>query len=188
MVKKEIRVIGIDDSPFEKFSKRKKTLIIGTIFRGGSWLDGVLSTKVTIDGDNSTSELIKMINKCKFKPQLQCILLDGIAFGGFNIIDIEKLNKQTKIPVAVIIRKKPDIQNIKKVLTKINKKDKIKLIEKAGIPIKINKIYVQFKGLTLDELKDILKVTCTRSLIPEPIRIAHLIAQGIYFGESKGKA
>ena len=43
MVKKEIRVIGIDDSPFKKFS-RQKILVIGTIFRGGNWLDGVLST------------------------------------------------------------------------------------------------------------------------------------------------
>jgi endonuclease V-like protein UPF0215 family len=188
MVKKEIRVIGIDDSPFEKFSKRKKTLIIGTIFRGGSWLDGVLSTQIIIDGNNSTSELIKMINKSKFKPQLQCILLDGIAFGGFNIIDIEKLNKKTKIPVVVVIRKKPDIENIKKVLVKINKKGKIKLIDKAGMPVRIGKIYVQFKGLELEDVKEILKVTCTRSLIPEPVRVAHLIAQGIYFGESKGKA
>ncbi len=182
-----MRVIGIDDSPFEKFSK-KKTLIIGTIFRGGSWLDGVLSAKVTVDGNDSTSELVKMINKCKFKPQLQCILLDGIAFGGFNVIDVEKLNKKTGIPVIVVIRRKPDIENIKRVLININKKNKIKLIDKAGLPFKVGKIYVQFKGLQLDEVKEILRITCTRSLIPEPIRIAHLIAQGIYFGESKGKA
>ncbi len=187
MVKKEIRVIGIDDSPFEKFSK-KKTLIIGAIFRGGSWLDGILSTKVTVDGNDSTSELVKMINKCKFKPQLQCILLDGIAFGGFNVIDVEKLNKKTGIPVIVVIRRKPDIENIKRVLIKINKKNKIKLIDKAGLPVKVGKIYVQFKGLELDLVTEILGITCTRSLIPEPIRIAHLIAQGIYFGESKGKA
>jgi len=187
MVKKEIRVIGIDDSPFEKFSK-KRTLIIGTFFRGGSWLDGILSTKVTIDGNNATSKLISMINESKFKPQLQCIFLDGIAFGGFNIVDIEELNKRTGIPVIVVIRRKPDIQNIKRVLVKINKKKKTKLIDKAGIPVKIGKIYVQFKGLELDVVKEILRIACTRSLIPEPIRVSHLIAQGIYFGESKGKA
>jgi endonuclease V-like protein UPF0215 family len=89
---------------------------------------------------------------------------------------------------VVVIRKKPDIENIKKVLVKINKKGKIKLIDKAGMPVRIGKIYVQFKGLELEDVKEILKVTCTRSLIPEPVRVAHLIAQGIYFGESKGKA
>ena len=133
-------------------------------------------------------KLIEMINKCKFKPQLRAILLDGIAFGGFNIVDIAELNKKTKIPVIVVIRKKPDIANIKKVLVKIGKKSKIKLIDKAGVPVKVGKIYVQFKGINLDDVKEILRITCTRSLIPEPIRAAHLISQGVYFGESKGRA
>jgi len=29
---------------------------------------------------------------------------------------------------------------------------------------------------------------CTRSLIPEPSRLAHLIAAGVGLGESKGRA
>lgn len=188
MVKDEIRVLGIDDSPFERFSKGKKTLVIGTLFRGGKWIDGILSTKVNIDGNDSTSKLVEMINNCKFKPQLQCIFLDGIALGGFNIIDIEKLNKKTGIPVIVVIRKMPGIKKIKEVLIRIGSKNKIKLIDKAGKPIKIGKIYVQFKGIRAEEVNDILRITSTRSLIPEPIRVAHLIAQGIYLGESKGNA
>ena len=185
-MKKEIRVIGIDDSPF-KF-KKGNTLVIGTIFRGGNFMDGVLTTKVKVDGDNSTSKLIKMINDCKFKPQLQCILLDGIALGGFNVIDIHKLNKKTKIPVVVVIRVMPDIEKIKKTLTHIDKKDKIKLIEKAGHVYKIDRIYCQIAGLSIERAKSILKITSTHSLIPEPIRIAHLIASGVAFGESKGRA
>ena len=91
MLKKEIRVIGIDDSPFDKF-KKGKVLVVGTVFRGGLYLDGILSTKVIIDGNDATTKIIEMINKCKFKPQLQCIFLDGIAVGGFNVIDIKELN------------------------------------------------------------------------------------------------
>ena len=188
MYKNEIRILGVDDSPFKKIEKGKKTRIIGTVFRGGSWIDGILSTQVAIDGNNATSKLIEMITKSKFKPQLRAILLNGIAFGGFNIIDIGELNKKTGIPVIVVIRKNPDIAQIKEVLIKIHKKSKIKLIDNAGIPVKIGKIYVQYKGIELEGVKDILRITCTRSLIPEPIRVAHLIAQGIYLGESKGNA
>ena len=187
MIKKEIRVIGIDDSPFNKFD-RGNILVIGVIFRGGSWLDGVLSTKVRVDGNNATKKLTEMINKCRFKPQLQCIFLDGIALGGFNVVDIEKLNKKTGLPVIVVIRRKPDIETIKKTLIKINKKNKIKLIEKAGKPVKINNIYAQLKGISKGKAKKILDIVCTRSHIPEPVRIAHLIASGIVKGESKGKA
>src|SRR3989344_402165 len=145
MFKKEIRVIGIDDAPFRKFSKGK-VFVIGTVFRGGTLLDGILSTKVNVDGSNSTKKIIEMVNKSKFKPQLRCIFLDGIAVGGFNIIDIQELNKQTKLPVIVVIRKKPDIA------------------------------------------KEILKIACTRSHIPEAVRLAHIIASGIVDGESRGRA
>ena len=44
-MKSQIRVIGIDDSPFDKNSN-KKVLVVGTIFRGGDFMDGLLSTKV----------------------------------------------------------------------------------------------------------------------------------------------
>ena len=187
MVKKEIRVIGIDDSPFDKF-KDSKILIVGVVMRGGSWIDGILSTKVDVDGNDSTKKIIEMVNKCKFKPQLQCIFLDGIAVAGFNVIDVKELSKKTKLPVIIIIRRKPDIENIKKTLVKIKKQQKIKLIEKAGNVIQVDDIFVQLIGIELEHAKKILKIVCTRSLIPEPIRLAHLIAQGVTFGESKGRA
>jgi len=187
MIKKEIRVIGIDDSPFDKF-KKGKVLVVGVVMRGGDFIDGVLSTKVDIDGDDSTCQLVNMINKSKFKLQFRCIFLDGIAFGGFNVVDVKELNKKTKIPVVTIIRRKPNIEKIKNTLKRIGKKDKIKLIDKAGNVTKIGEIFVQVTGISLTKLKKILKIVCTRSLIPEPIRLAHLIAAGIVKGESKGRA
>lgn len=187
MYKREIRILGIDDSPFKKF-KKGNILVIGTIFRGGTLLDGILTTKVSIDGNNSTKKLIHMINSSKFKPQLRCILLNGIALAGFNVVDIEELNKKTKIPVIVVIRKYPDFKKIEETLKKINKHKKYKLIHKAGPVEQVGKIYIQKKGISLEKTKHILKLTCTRSLIPEPIRVAHLIASGVITGESKGKA
>ena len=186
-MKREIRILGIDDSPFDKF-KDKQVLVVGTVFRGGDWIDGILSTKVSVDGRNSTDKLIEMINKCKFKVQLRAIMLDGIAFGGFNVIDIEKLNKKTNIPVIVVIRRMPDFKKIEQTLNKLGKKSKFTLMKKAGKPTKYNKIYFQYKGTTEERAKQILKISCTRSLIPEPIRVAHLIAAGIVEGESKGRA
>lgn len=187
MLKKEIRILGIDDAPFDKF-KNEEVLIVGTIFRGGNFLDGILSTKVTIDGDDATEKLVAMINSSKFKSQIRAMILDGIAVGGFNIVDIDDLNKKTGIGIIVVVRKNPNISEMKMALTKINKKEKIKLIENAGDVQKIDSIYIQFKGLDIEVVREILKLTCTRSHIPEPVRIAHLIASGIVTGESKGRA
>ncbi len=184
-MKKEARFLGFDDAPFDKF-KDKQVLVVGTFFRGGSQLDGILSFKVKVDGSDSTAKLIKSINKSKFKPQIQCIFLNGIAFGGFNIIDIKELSKKTKIPVIVVIRKMPDLKKIKAVLKKIKMQKKIKLIEKAGKPVKIKDVYCQLVGISPEKAQDILNIACTRSYLPEPIRAAHIIAAGIAKGESYG--
>ena len=104
------------------------------------------------------------------------------------MIDVKELNRKTKLPVIIIIRKKPDIDNIKKTLIRINKKQKIKLIEKAGNVFQVDNIFVQLTGIDLEQAKKILKIVCTRSLIPEPIRLAHLIASGVAVGESRGRA
>ena len=187
MLKQEIRVIGIDDSPFDKF-RDKKTLVVGVVMRGGLYVDGILSSKVSVDGNDATTKIIEMINKCKFKPQLQCIFLNGIAVAGFNIINVKELNKKTNLPVIVVIRRNPDIKNIKKTLIKIKMKNKIELLKKAGKVEKFGDIFVQLAGITFENAQKILKIVCTRSLIPEPIRLAHLIAQGVVLGESKGRA
>ena len=187
MVKKEIRVIGIDDSPFNKF-KNRKVLVVGVVMRGGISVDGILSARVSVDGNDATKNIAQMINKCKFKPQLQCIFLDGIAVGGFNIIDIKELNKKTKLPVIVVIRRNPDIAKIKKTLIKIKKQNKIKLLEKAGKVMQLNDIFVQLAGIDFEKARKILRIVCTRSLLPEPIRLAHMIASGVVLGESRGRA
>jgi len=186
-MKKEIRVLGIDDGPFDKFND-KEIIVIGTVYRGGSFIDGVLSTKVKVDGDDSTEKLVKMINNCKFKPQLQAIILDGIAVGGFNVIDVDDLNKKTGIPVIVVMRDYPDFKKIEKALTKLNHEEKIKLLKKAGKVYKLDDIFIQIIGLNLKQAEEIINITCTHSLVPEPLRVAHLIASGVVDGESRGRA
>ena len=67
-------------------------------------------------------------------------------------------------------------------------KNKVELIDKAGEIHSYQDIYFQMHGIDKDKTKEILDLTCTRSNIPEPIRIAHLIGSGLTYGESKGRA
>ena len=155
-------------------------------------MDGVLSTHVHVDEEDATYNLIEMINRSKLKSQTQAILLDGIAVGGFNVINIEGLWKHTGIPVIVVVRKMPDFRELEKALQKLGMERKYSLMQKAGLPQKVRiregEIYIQISGMTLNEAKEVLNVCCTTSLIPEPIRAAHLIGAGIVKGESKGGA
>ncbi len=190
-MKREIRVLGIDDSPFKK-EKDEEVLVVATFFRGGDFVDGILSTKITRDGIDATEKIIAMVKRSKFHPQLQAILLDGIAFGGFNVVDIEEIAKHTKIPTITIIRKNPDLVKIKATLKKLGMEEKFKLMEIAGKPVKVTlkrgHIWIQYKGCSLQKAVEIVRLTATHSYIPEPIRVAHLIGQGIVDGESRGAA
>ncbi len=189
MFKKQIRLLGIDDASFEKGDEQ--VLVIATFFRGGQSMDGVLSTHVHVDGDDATDKVIQMINNSKFKSQIQAILLDGIAFGGFNVVNIEGVWKHTGIPAIVVVRKMPDFDKLEKTLRKLGMEKKYQLMEKAGKPKKITlsqgTIHIQTAGISFAEAEQIIKLSCTHSNIPEPIRAAHLIGAGIVRGESTGR-
>lgn len=186
-MKREIRIVGFDDASFDKFAD-SEVMVIGAVFRGGLWLEGVMTDAVAVDGDDATSILIKMVGRSRFKSQLQCIMLDGIALGGFNIVDIELLSEKTKIPVIAVMRDYPEFEKMHAALRKLGKGDKIGLLEKAGEIHKAEEIYFQVTGMTVEKAREMLKMTSTRAQIPEPVRVAHLIGAGIGKGESTGRA
>ncbi|MCK9151013.1 DUF99 family protein [Methanobacterium alcaliphilum] len=190
-IKPEIRILGIDDAPFTPH-KEGEVLIVGTVFRGGFWLDGVLTTHIQVDGSDSTNKIVTMVSESRQWGQIRVIILDGITFGGFNVVDIREIYKKTDIPVIVIMRKIPKFEKIKKALQKFpDWEDRWDNIKKAGKVYEVRAkepIFVQISGIDLDDAIEIVKLSTTRSAIPEPIRAAHIIAAGVETGESKGNA
>ena len=88
-MKSQIRILGIDDSPF--MFNEKYTSVIGVVMRGGEYLEGVIKKEISIDGNDSTYICKKMINNSRHRNQLRAVMIDGIAFGGFNVVDIEQV-------------------------------------------------------------------------------------------------
>jgi uncharacterized protein len=187
MVKKEIRILGFDDSPFDKF-RDEKVLVVGAFYRGGQFLDGVVSGYVKVDGSDSTSRLISLLKKSKFLTQLRAVMLDGIAMGGFNVVDITRICRSTGLPVIVVMRGYPDIEKMTRALVKIGQGRKALLMKKAGRIYRYRKIHFQVCGMSPEEAREVLSVSITHSEIPEALRVAHLIAGGIVKGESRGRA
>ncbi|MEK6820293.1 MAG: DUF99 family protein, partial [Nanoarchaeota archaeon] len=185
-IKKEIRILGIDDSPFSR--NDREVLAVGIVYRGGNYLDGLLSFHIKRDGKDATEKIIRAVKKTRHKEQLQLIMLDGLTLGGFNVADIQEIRRKTKFPVIAVMRKKPDMKKFFLALKKAGRsREKLKMIERAGKihELKINKknLYIQTAGISLKKAESILKLTCLHSNIPEPLRVAHLIASGIVNGE-----
>lgn len=181
--------IGIDDAPFSKQHKGDVP-IVGAVY-AGLRLEGVLSTKIRRDGQNATRAIYSMIERSRFVGHLQAVLLQGIALGGFNVVDIQKLSVWLGLPVLVVIRKMPDLTSVERALTErvSGGARKWKLIQKAGAIEALGEIFVQRANLSLAEAKLLCEKLTPHSLIPEPLRAAHIIAGGVTLGEnSRGRA
>jgi endonuclease V-like protein UPF0215 family len=113
-------------------------------------------------------------------------MLDGITFAGFNVVNIKELNAETKLPVIAVTRDKPDLKDIRKALWNLPSPEKRwKAVANAGEIIEVNtrgkndKVYMEICGILEEDARKILKLTSTRSSVPEALRVAHLVASGV---------
>lgn len=183
MIKSEIRVLGVDDGKFVPHTKGS-AVVVGVVFRGGCWIDGVMHTSVEIDGFEATERLASMIKGSVHFRQLRLVMLNGITFAGFNVVDIKRLNLDTNLPVIALTREKPDLEAIRKAVDKMPQSEKRwEAILAAGeiheIRCRGKTRYMETAGISESDAKKIVELTSTRSSFPEPLRVAHLIASGI---------
>jgi endonuclease V-like protein UPF0215 family len=190
-MKAEIRTLGIDDGSFDKFDKeQKKICLVGVVMRGNSVMEGVLTKSVEIDGDDATKTITSMVNTTKHRDQLRAVLTDGITVAGLNVIDISHVSRKTGLPIIVVSRKLPDLEKMDEALKHVkDSKKRSGLLRKAGPMYKMEtpKVNFQCRGCDEKRAREIIRVTVNRSVLPEPIRLAHLIATGISRGESVGR-
>jgi len=190
-VKPEIRVLGVDDGFFIPHTKGTVD-VIGVVYRGGYWLDGVMRTEVTIDGTDATEKIASMIKESPHHDQLRVVVLNGITFAGFNVVDINELYKRVNLPVMAVTREKPNFAEIKKALENLPERERRwKAIENAGNIIKVKTrnteeaVYAQIAGVSQKDAEKILRTTSSRSNVPEALRVAHIIASGLTRPEEK---
>lgn len=183
VIKPEIRILGIDDGKFIPHTQGN-VLIVGVVLRGGCWIDGVMHTSISIDGLDATEKFASMINSSPHRRQLRLVMLNGVTFGGFNIVDLQKLYCLTKLPIIAATRDEPNMEAIHQALKNLPEtEERWRIVLAAGeihkIACKDSSLYVGLAGVGLDDAKKIIELTSTRSCFPEPLRVAHLIASGI---------
>jgi endonuclease V-like protein UPF0215 family len=181
-------VIGFDDAPFER-AHRGNVLIVGAVY-AGLRLEGVLSGKVRRDGVNSTPVLIELVAGSRFVTHVQALLLQGIAFAGFNVVDLAAVHAALGVPVIAVARRQPDFAAIRRALLQRvpGGRRKWALIERLGPMERAGKVFVQRAGISLDSAQELITRLAVHSDLPEPLRTAHLIAGGIVTGESRHRA
>lgn len=207
-----VNVIGFDDGPFPR-DHRGDVLLVGVVC-SATRVDGIVSGKIRRDGADATRKMVELVRKSQFGEHIQAILMQGIAVGGFNVVDIHGLSRALSIPVLVVVRRPPDMPAVERALFSDvpharprvpGAKRKWKLIQSAGeleevgpsrraqkrasgLSVAGPRLWVQRAGLTLEQARRIVTATTLHGNIPEPLRVAHLIAGGITTGKSRGRA
>ena len=181
-------VVGFDDAPF-LHAHRGDVRVVGAVCCR-TRLDGVLSGRVRRDGANATDTLIELVSGSKFDEHIRAVLLQGIALAGFNVVDIHRLSRELDVPVIVTVRRHPRLAMVKDALfdRTPGAARKWKLIEQAGPLEKSGAMWIQRIGLDAAEADALLRATTLHGNVPEPLRLAHLIAGGVTTGQSRGRA
>jgi endonuclease V-like protein UPF0215 family len=207
-----VNVIGFDDGPFEH-AHRGDVLLVGAVC-AGQRLDGVVSGRIRRDGADATRRMIELVERSQFRRHIRAVMLQGIAVGGFNVVDVHALSKALAVPVLVVVRRPPDLAAVERALFSVDPparprvrgaRRKWRLIQQAG-PIEPlgtsrrasrrpsglgsapQRLFVQRVGLSLAEARVLVTATTLHGNVPEPLRLAHLIAGGIAAGRSRGRA
>lgn len=188
MTRRLSNVIGVDDGPFPR-AHRGDVPIVGAVLTR-TRLDGIVVDHVRRDGANATSRVAAMVRRSPFFEHVQAIMLNGIALGGFNVVDLRRLHAELGLPVLVVARKAPDLAAIERALrTRVpGGARKWRLVQAAGPMEPLEGVWVQRAGITLASAAQLLRDSRVQGLVPEPLRLAHLIAGALVRGVSAGGA
>ena len=179
--KKGIRGLSIAES-FTQNSK--KSVLVGIVMRRDLVIDGFVFGKTTISGNDATDEILQMYEKLN-RFDVSYLLISGVIISLYNIVDIKKIHEKLKIPViAITYNDSSGIEGALKHHFKDKAKPKIeeyqKLEERTKIKLKTNyEVYTRTEGCTFSEAKNLLNELTLQGSIPEPIRVAQLLARTI---------
>ncbi|MFQ5919293.1 MAG: DUF99 family protein [Thermoplasmata archaeon] len=190
-MKEQVRVLGLDDGPFSFGDPT--VAVVGVVVRLPSYVEGVLVTEVEVDGTDATARIVEALQQSRFREGLALIMIDGVALGGFNLVDIAQVHRETGVPAMTVTRKDPDLDAMEKALrarfpdwearAEVIRRSPLEQVETPHKPL-----YVLREGIGSEDAVDLIRRSTVRGALPEPLRIAHLMATALKTGESKGSA
>jgi len=174
-MKKNLRLLAIDDSPFQR-DYDENTFLVGLTFRGMT-LDRADKVRITIDGEDAQRGIMKLYEMGGREARI--ILLHGTTFAGFNIVNITALWRQIGVPIAAFLEKPPREQIIIETLerlfpTKIHVFLSNPAYEEFDTPKGV--LYCAHTGISESEIQELISTYSIESKLPEPVRVAHIVA------------
>lgn len=180
-------IVGIDDAPFAP-SDAGPVSIVGAVFADRR-LDGVLVGSVVKDGFDAAEAIESLVAGSRFREHVQLVMLQGVTMGGFNVVDVFALRRSLGVPVLVVSRREPDRDAVRRALLEHipDGAAKWRIIERLGPMESCAGVFIQRLGVDYAAACRLIRRTAVNGRIPEPLRVAHLVAGAIASGQSRGR-
>ena len=180
-------LLGIDDGPFEKFES-ETTPIVGVMMEGPDLVEAVAVTRFSVDGEDVTGFLAGWIEGLRFRPALHAVLFGGITIAGLGVLDIEELARRSGVPVVVVNRKQRGNTRLAAALETAGLGERVAILERSPAPFRVEGgLFAAQAGSDPATVAAWLRAARSKSDLPEPLRLAHLVARAIASGESRGR-
>jgi uncharacterized protein len=192
-IKPVSRCVGIDDGPFPpKTDDKVRHAPLLAVWLKGPHLYRLKTGWITVDGLDATGKAQLLLKGSPHVP----VLLSGVTFGGFNLIDPWKIQKSCRAPVIVVIGSRPDNTAVKRALSRHfpDWKERWDLIRSLGRLHRTRTmqsegpVFFEQFGCSTREAGLLLKSWALVSRVPEPLRVAGIVARGLYPPEPFGQA
>jgi endonuclease V-like protein UPF0215 family len=180
--KKGIRALGISESFIKNVSKN--SILAGVVMRADMIVDGFTFSKVKVGGIDATQKIITMYKTLR-RDDINILLLNGCIISWYNVIDLHKIADVTGLPlISVTYRESKGLETYIKENFPDDWHHRIEVYHKNGprklLRLKTNHIiYTRFLKLKENEALALLNKFTLNGAVPEPLRLARLLARSI---------
>jgi endonuclease V-like protein UPF0215 family len=178
-----LRIVGVDDGTFSgRKNKNRRAILLAALLQN-SRIVAVRIGRISVDGRDANRILTSLLRTLRF----DAVMLSGISFAGFNLVDITKLARSTQRPVIAIIGERPNNTAVRRALRKhfSDWEKRWEIVQNAGPLYSFSllrnepKLYFEVKGASRSFAKKAIASTAVISRLPEPVRVAGIMARGL---------
>ncbi len=188
-MKPTARLVGFDDGPFSFEDERVP--LAGVMTRPSGYVEAVMVDEVGVDGRDATGTVVDRLRGSGVVQTAAAVAFDGGAVGGFNVIDLRRVNEALGVPAVAVLRERPDVGAVRAALEENveGAKERFDVLTREPVhrvELGQGSVFVRHAGGSLESLGALLAEHTVRGLTPEPLRVAHLVATAVGEGISRG--
>ncbi|MBI3841185.1 MAG: DUF99 family protein [Thaumarchaeota archaeon] len=174
-----MRALGVAES----FRQGQRTsTLAGVVMRGDLVVDGLVLGRTSVGGDDATTSIASLHRRLG-RNDVNVLVVSGAILSLYNIVDVDELSRRTRLPVICLTYKETSgIEDSIRRHFPGKAGAKLAAYRALGgrkrVKLATGKtVYARSSGLGQAETKGVLDIFTLQGSLPEPVRVARLLAR-----------